>query len=608
MDNRDNGKLSIESNNIFTILKKWLYTEPDIVFRELISNATDAVEKRNLLNGDKPVKGCIEVILDAGTRQLIIRDNGIGMSYDEVHKYINNIAFSGAEDFIKANNQSGKNSIIGHFGVGFYSAFMLADHVAIETKSYREDAPAVRWDCTSDMSYEMKESEKKSVGTDIILYLGETNPYLRKPALVYESIKKYFIFSRYDVFFTSSEHQHALVNHPDAVWRKAEDAVTKEEMNTFYKDYFNDTSDPLFWIQLASPDIGVRGILFFRNTRNGTEELDGQISVFCRGIYVGQNIPELIPKFVNLQSGILECDNLPLVVSRSGIQNDDSDQMLQLISECLSQEVTIALHEMFEKQRDAYESYWPELNAFVKYGVLQDRTFASVMMKRVIFHDIYGRCLTIDEYLNQTSAPAGKTVYYASDSLDQAHYISIFRKCKADALLFDHVIDQPLLYKYETVYPNSRFVRIDSNIREIYGGIQEPGDEELTAALTEKISTLLAERLNHMALSFTRLADQSISVLIVNDEDSRRMADMMEIYGYMNRGGTDDAAAETKKTLLFNLNNAMVTFIAKSPDPDKAKMIADQLFDLALLSQQALRPEDMETFINRSEQVLSLSI
>lgn len=609
--NDNKGKLSIADNNVFTILKKWLYTEPDIVFRELISNATDAIEKRTLLRreaGLEPVKGMIEVILETENKRLIIRDNGIGMTFDEVQRYINNIAFSGAEDFIRANHQAGKTSIIGHFGVGFYSAFMPADHVAIETKSDQENAAAVRWDCLSDMSFEMRECGKEAVGTDVILYLDEHNAWLKKPELAFDSIRKFFIFSRYDIFFTAAGYDREPVNNTDPVWRKAPEMVSKAEMNSFYKDFFNDPADPVFWISFASLDIGVRGILFFRNTRNGTEELDGQIKVYCRGIYVGQNIPELIPKFVNLQHGILECDNLPLVVSRSGIQNDSSDDMLKLIYECLSQEVTIALHEMFQNDRANYEAWWPELNAFVKYGILQDKTFASVMTKRVLFADIYGKYQTIDEYLGQAPETAGKTVYYASDRLDQAHYISIFRKCGVNALLFDHVIDQPLLYRYETISPDCRFVRIDSNISEIYGGSLADGDEALIAVLTEKIAAALGERLGTIELQFTRLTDESISALIVNDETSRRMNDMLEIYGYLNRTEAAAGQNQARKSLLFNLNNSMAGFILTSSDIPRAQMVIQQLFDLALLSQQALQPEDMEAFINRSELLLQKAL
>ena len=607
----EQGSLSIESNNIFTILKKWLYTESDVVFRELVSNASDAIQKRGILSQNTGAccpDGQITVTIDAIQKQLIISDNGIGMDYDEIHQYINTIAFSGAKEFVQRNNQSGKDSIIGCFGVGFYSAFMLTDHVAIETKSYKKQAPAVRWDCTADMSYRMTDCEKDTVGTDIILYLEENNPYLLNPALAYESLEKYFIFSRYNIYFNSPAHEQLLANDTDAIWRRAKSDISIPEMNAFYKEFFNDTADPVFWLQFSSIDIGLRGILFFRNTKHGTNDLDGEIRVYSRGIYVGKNLPELIPRFVNLQSGILECDNLPLIISRSGIHSEDSDDMLKLIYECLVQEVTIALHNLFQEEREQYESYWPELNAFVKYGIISDKTFASVMMKKVIFEDIYGNFKTIEEYLADHQHIPEHTIYYASDRLDQSHYIDIFRKCKINALLFDHVIDQPMLYKYETLKAGYQFIRIDSNIDAIYRGNLKDSDEGQITTLKQRIIASLAERLGNISLDFTRLFNHSISALIVNDENTRRIADMMEIYGYVSRGSQNNTPQETKKTLLFNLNNPMVEFVLTSSDIPKIDLVLNHLFDLSMLSQQTLRPEDMEAFINRSELLLQTGI
>ncbi|MFV0363495.1 MAG: molecular chaperone HtpG [Suipraeoptans sp.] len=598
------GTLSIESNNVFSILKKGLDKEPDIVFRELISNATDAIEKRVLLTQETSAPfttGSIDVILDTDNNKLIIRDNGIGMTEDEVEKYINNIAFSGAEDFIKRNNQAGKDSIIGHFGVGFYSAFMLADHVAIESKSFKDNTAAVRWNCTQDMSYTMEKCNKDTIGTDIILYLNEGSD--TNAAFVYDSIRKFFIFSRYDVFFTSPDHDRLLVNDSNPLWRLAKEDINKEDMNAFYQAFFNDANDPVFWLQFASMDLGVRGILYFRNTRNGTEDLEGTIKVYNRGIYVGENIKQIIPQFVNLQSGIIECDNLPLVVSRSSIQTNDSDpnSMLALISECLTQEVSIALHEMFTNERSSYEKYWPELNAFVKYGILKDKTFASVMTKKVIFEDLDGNYKTIDEFIPNKNTP----LYYASDRLEQAHYIEIFRKCNTNALLFDHVIDKPLVFKYETLYPTNPFIRIDSNIEAVYGGYVESGDENIANTLAGKVTTILGDRLGNIELKCTRFEDASISTLLVNDEAARRVTDMMEIYGYINPNSQDEAEANAKKTWIINLNNSLVKNIVTTDNNESEELLISQLFDLAMLSQQALRPEDMEAFISRSEKLLA---
>ncbi len=612
--NKEQGMLAIESKNIFTILKKWLYEEQDIVFRELVSNATDAIEKlAKLHEADNtiPVKeGKITVKLDVDNKQLIISDNGIGMTSEEVHKYINQIAFSGAEDFVNNNNDAGIDTIIGHFGVGFYSSFMLADHVALETKSYKTGAEAVRWDCTSDMAYQMVTGERKETGTDVILYLNEGCPYLDKPESVRDIIKKYFVFSRTAVYFEGPEGESELLNNPNPVWRHTEDQLTKENMNVFYKDFFDDVSDPLFWIQFESIDIGVRGVLFFRDTKNGTEELDGTIKVYNRGVYVGDNIKSMIPKFVNLQSGIIECDNLPLVVSRSQIRDEtDRDEMLGLIYECLSQEVTIAFNNMFVNDRPMYETNWPNLNAFVKYAVLQDKVFASVMTKKIIFKDTDGAYQTIPEYVDNVAAVKHpETIYYASDATEQAHYIEIFKKCGLTALLFDHVIDQPFMRKYETVRPNLKFVRIDSNIESLFEGYLKDGDEGRVEALTERFHSVLGDRLDNMTLKVTNLKQESISTLIINDEQSRRMADMLEIYGFINP--TDMAAKkmQAKSTLLINLSNDIVRYILTSSDNIATGIVINQLFDLALMSQQALKPEDVEGFINRSEAILAKSL
>jgi molecular chaperone HtpG len=607
------GLLSIESKNIFTILKKWLYTEQDIVFRELISNASDAIEKLSQLKdkcGNIPqTEGKIIVRLDPYAKCLVISDNGLGMSEEEVHKYINQIAFSGATDFINQNNEAGSNTIIGHFGVGFYSAFMLADHVAIETKSYKQNEPAVRWDCMSDMSYSMKECQKSEIGTDIILYLNDNNPYFKSPKLIYEIIKKYFVFSKTAIYFEAPEYAQVLVNNPSPIWRQPKASILPTDMNTFYKEFFNDVSDPLFWIQFQSVDLGVRGILFFRNTKNGTEELDGTIKIYNRGVYIGENIRELVPKFVNLQSGIIECDHLPLVVSRSTIREDkQNDDMIELIYECLSQEVTIALNDMFENQRNTYEAYWPNINAFVKYGILQDKIFASVMTRKVIFKDIYGKHQTIQEYTSSESSSHTDTIYYASDELDQAHYIEIFKKCQLNALLFDHVIDQPFMRKYEILRPNLKFVRIDSNIESLFNGYLEEADKSKVEILTQKIQKSLGERLDTMTLKITNLQHESISTLIINDEKSRRMSDMLEIYGLINPTDVSAKNKQAKSTLLVNLNNELIRFILESSSEIAISMVVNQLFDLSLMSQQSLKPEDVEQFINRSESILAASI
>lgn len=602
------GVLSIESKNIFSILKKWLYTEQDIVFRELISNASDAVEKLSALQesgiaaGEYPA-GRITVTLDREENRIVISDNGIGMTGGEIERYINQIAFSGATDFINQYSENQRNSIIGHFGVGFYSAFMIADHVAIDTKSYQSDEPAVRWDCKADMAYRMTAGSRSEHGTDVILYLNGQSPYMEKPGVVHDIIKKYFGFLKTEIYFSAPGYDHVLINDPDPVWKRPDPLTSTEEMNRFYREFYDDISDPLFWIKFESVDIGVRGIVFFRNTKNQTEELDGTFKIYNRGVYVGENIKELVPKFVNLQSGIIDCTDLPLVVSRSTIREEErKDDIASMIYECLSQEVTIGLNNLYENNRADYETFWPHLNAFVKYGVLQDKIFASVMTRKVIFQDLYGNYQTIREYLSD--AGASGAVYYASDSIEQAHYIEIFKRCSLNALLFDHVIDQPFLRRQELVHPDTEFIRIDSNIEALFQGYLNDGDEERMDRLTGKISRALGGRLAKMELKITNLKEESITTLIINDEKSRRMADMLEIYGMIRPTDVSMKEVQSKSTFLVNLNNHIIRYVLDSGEENQSDLILNQLFDLALMSQGALNLEDVEGFILRSETIM----
>jgi len=605
------GFLSVENKNIFSILKKWLYTEEDIVFRELISNASDAIKKLKTLTSESKTtseypEGEITVTIDTTNNCIIISDNGVGMTQDEIDKYINQIAFSGATDFINKYGNDKTDSIIGHFGVGFYSAFMIADRVSIETKSFRKDSLPVRWECNSNMSYEMRLGSRIDHGTDVILHLDENSPYVKKPSLVFDIIKKYFIFLKTKIYFNAPGYDNILVNDLEPIWRRPKSEIHPKAMNEFYREFYKDVSDPLFWIKFESIDIGIRGIIFFRDTKNGTAEIDGSFKIYNRGVYVGENIKELIPKFVNLQSGIIECDNLPLIVSRSTIQEKEKqDDMVSLIYESLTQEVTIAMNDLFENHRDRYEKFWPHLNAFVKYGILQDKIFASVMTQKVIFQDIYGKYQTIKEYINDESNNHKETVYYTSDPIEQAHYIEIFKKCHLNALLFDHVIDQPFMRRQELVRPNTKFVRIDSNIKSLFNGFVTDEDTPKIEVLTQKICNSIGNRLGKMELKITNLEYEHISTLIINDENYRRMTDMLEIYGFIKETDKVMKAMHSKSTLLVNLNNDIIQFVLNSDDMEEYGLIINHLFDLALMGQGRLDLEDVASFITRSEAILS---
>jgi molecular chaperone HtpG len=458
------------------------------------------------------------------------------------------------------------------------------------------------------MIYNIREIKKDSVGTEVILNLKDSSKYLKNPELVKNILEKYFVFSSTDVYYVN-KGEEVKVNKSEPIWKKNEKDISVKDMNLFYQDFFDDVTAPLFWIKFESLDIGIRGILFFRNTKNGTEDLDGKIKVYNRGVYIGSNIKEMIPKFVNLQSGIIECDNLPLVVSRSNLREGEGDNILQLISETLSQEITIAMNSVFEKNRDKYELYWPEINAFMKYGILKDKIFASVMTRKIIFKDIYGNYQTIPEFLNdKNNNVPDKTVYYTSDEIDQAHYIEVFKKCGINALLFDHVIDQPFMQKYEVVKPGVKFIRIDSNIESIFKGSLDEDNEEIANIVKEKFENILQDRLDNTSVKVTQLAHQDISTLIINDEKSRRMTDMLEIYGFINPSDMASKKVKSKSTLLVNLNNKIIKHISILSDDKSLYTMINQLYDLSLMSQQALKPQDVENFILRSEDILSKSI
>jgi molecular chaperone HtpG len=365
----------------------------------------------------------------------------------------------------------------------------------------------------------------------------------------------------------------------------------------------------LFWISFESPDIGIRGVIFFRNTKNGTEELDGTFKIYSRGVFVGENIPELIPKFVNLQSGIVECRDLPLSVSRNDIRNGEksagTDAVTGLIYETLVQEVTIAINDLFTNKRKRYEALWPELNAFIKYAVLQDKIFASVMTRKVIFQDLYGNYRTIAEYINTFGDAVSFTIYYVTDPVEQAHYVEIFKRVGLNALLFDHVIDQPFLRRQELVHPTTRFVRIDSDIETVFQGKAGEKDAPHIETLERKIKHALDERLGGIKIRITRLETEAISILIIHDEKSRRAVDLMEMYGLIK--GEALRVTRPESVLLVNLQNKIIRYVLDAKE-NLSDLILGHLFDLALLSQGALNMDDLEAFILRNERLLALLI
>jgi molecular chaperone HtpG len=604
--------LSIESRNVFGILKKWLYAEPDVVFRELISNAADAVAKLAELMGNTVGPGRIDVLIDVATRRLVISDNGLGMTAEEVDKYINQIAFSGASEFVNALEDEDSTSLIGQFGVGFYSAFMLADHVQLLTRSYQADADPVQWDCDSEMAFRMGSGDRAEVGTSVILDLNPDSPYLADPELALSAIKRFFRFLATEIRYTfqpaepdaadPARYRDTLVNDPNPVWRRPAAQVAPEEMRAFYRDHFGDGRDPLFWLPIESVDLGLRGIVFFRDTKAGAEALDGRFEVFSKGVFIDSNPQQLVPKFANLQNGIIECDQLPLVVSRGQVRNGGGDDMAGKVAECLSQELAIALHAMFTQERPRYEEIWRELAAFVKYGVLTDRIFASVMTRRLLFASVAGELLTLGEYLEQVAPDYPGTVFYTSDPVGQAAYVEAFRASGVPALILDHVIDQPLLQRLEAVTKDVRFVRLDAEASRVLALEPDPADADLAACVVERFARFSADRLSGADTQPVWLRVADLPVVLTSDEGARRMSELAQMSGLVSGRAADELAVP--RTLLVNLRNPLVRRIGDLPEPLAATAIA-QLVDLILLGQDELSPEQLLGFLTRSHNILT---
>ncbi|MDR2752076.1 MAG: hypothetical protein LBC41_15585, partial [Clostridiales bacterium] len=382
-------------------------------------------------------------------------------------------------------------------------------------------------------------------------------------------------------------------------WLKA---GNKESLSNFYKSFFADPQGHVFEHAFESKDIGVRGVIFFRKINDGEAEIDGHIKVYCRGVYVGDNIPGLVPKLAALENGIIECESLPLLAARSGLALGDAKSEAVLISECISQELAIFFHDMFSNRRAELEAAWPDVGAFVKYGVLQDKIFSSVMARKILFMDSFGQCKTVAEH----AANGGSAVYYASDMQEQAYYIDIFKQANAGCLLFDHVIDRPLLYKYETLFPKLKFSRIDSNLELVLGAEPLPEDERDAALLEEKMLALLGDRLKELKPVAKRLKSSHIAAVVTNDEESRRLADLMDIYGYLNPDDSDQKERVSKSKLLLNVSSKPARYILKAESESAAKTAATHLLDMALLGQNALKPEYVPAFIQRSVKMLEL--
>lgn len=603
------GQLNVEKNKVFSLLNKSLYSQEDIVFREIVSNSADAINKRFDLD-DINKKGLIELVIDKDKSTVTVKDNGIGMTFDEVDKFINQIAFSGSKEYNDALQASNKErSIIGHFGVGFYSSFMIAKNVSIDTLSGKEHEKAVSWFCSNDMNYKQKASTKKDIGTDVTLYLTNDSKYLNDENLVKNILSKYFKLLAIPLYLTVIEDSEIkskeLINSKEAFWKKI-DSMSYDELNEYYKESFNDVFDPCLSMKFQSLDLGIRGIIFFRKTRNETSELDGTFKIYNNGVFIGENIKQIIPKHINLQSGIIECSNLPLVVSRAEFRDEsEENEIFSLIREAISQEIVIFLNDLFTNHREKYEACWEDLNAFVKYSILVDKTFASVLTRKVLFKNIEDKYLTLNEFMDSKETNINKQIYYTSDPYEQSYYFEIFRKCSLDLLQFDHVIDKPFMQRLNLLFPKIEFTRIDSVSVNIFKGEIEDKDKIQASKIETVIEKTLGPKIKYFELEISKLSHQDIHLIILNDENSRRFSDMMEIYGLMNPDEKEKILAQSKAKLLVNLNSPIIKYLGKSDDLAKIDFITNYLFNLALMGQNALDIGQTGNFVSQSELLLT---
>lgn len=647
------GSLSINSENIFPIIKKWLYSDHDIFIRELISNGCDAITKlkKLALMGDfdenEGEEYKVEIYASAKDKTLTFVDNGIGMTAEEVDKYINQIAFSGATDFInKYKDKTNDDQIIGHFGLGFYSAFMVADKVTIETCSYQKDAKPVFWECDGGTDFTMSESDDDTRGTAITLYLNEDCYEFANEYRVKEIIQKYCAFMPYNIYFINEDtmedkdeekvievpnDEDELVgdntaeaasgdaadskadekkapqplNDTNPLWMKNPKDCTDEEYIDFYQKVFLDFKKPLFWIHLNMDyPFNLKGILYFPKINTQYDQLEGTIKLYNNQVFIADNIKEVIPEFLLLLKGVIDCPDLPLNVSRSALQNDG---FVKKISDYITKKVADKLSGMCKTDKENYEKYWDDISPFIKFGCLRDDKFCDKMTDYMLFKDLNGKYLTLPEYLEEGKEKYENKVFYVSDEQAQSQYINMFKEEGMNAVYLTHNIDNPYITHLEAKNENVKFMRIDADLADNFVGeaLSEEQTKEYTDKLTETFKKATGkEKLN---VKVENLKNEAVSSMLTMSEDSRRMAEMMKAY---SMGGAMDASmfGGEGETLVLNANNKLVKYVLDNPDGEYTDTICCQLYDLAVLANKPLSSEEMTAFVTRSNEILGLLI
>ena len=673
------GSLSINSENIFPIIKKWLYSDHDIFVREMISNGCDAITKLRKLEvmGDytfpEDYKAKIEVIVNPEKKTLKFVDNGIGMTADEVEEYITQIAFSGATEFLeKYKDKTTDDQMIGHFGLGFYSAFMVADEVHIDTLSYKEGSEPVHWTCDGGTEYELVEGSKTTPGTEITLFLNEESVEFANEYRMREVIEKYCSFMPVDIYLSKEDapqeyetideadlrdddvvvehiHEEAKTEEKEnengekeivevspakdkvkinkrpvslsdtkPLWTKHPNECTDEEYKEFYRKVFMDYKEPLLWIHLNMDyPFNLKGILYFPKINTEYDSIEGTIKLYNNQVFIADNIKEVIPEFLLLLKGVIDCPDLPLNVSRSALQNDG---FVRKISEYITKKVADKLTGMCKTDRESYEKYWDDISPFIKFGCIKDTKFAEKMSDYVLFKNLDGKYLTLKDCVEENKAaeesekPAeteekketdenaeekpSTVIYYVTDEVQQSQYINMFKEAGKDAVILKHNIDTPFISHLEQKDQNLKFKRIDADLTD---ELREEGttDEETVKSLTD----LFRKNLNKEKLEVRveKLKNENVAAMITLSEESRRMQDMMKMY---NMYGMDSSMFGGGETLVLNANHPLVKFIVDNGEASQVPVICEQLYDLAMLSHKQLSPEEMTKFVQRSNEIL----
>jgi molecular chaperone HtpG len=697
------GNLSINSDNLFPIIKKWLYSDHDIFYRELISNGCDAITKLKKLDmmGEYELpadyKPQIQVIVNPDEKTLKFIDNGLGMTADEVEEYINQIAFSGATDFIeKYKDKANDDQIIGHFGLGFYSAFMVADQVTIDTLSYKKNATPVHWACDGGTEFDMTDGTKEGVGTEITLYLNEDCLEFANEYRAREVIEKYCSFMPTPIFLSKANaeteyetidaadkldtdtvveeiHEEAKteekenengekeivevspakeklkivkrpvpLNDTNPLWAKNPKDCTDEEYKEFYRKVFLDYKEPLFWIHLNMDyPFNLKGILYFPKINTEYDSIEGTIKLYNNQVFIADNIKEVIPEFLMLLKGVIDCPDLPLNVSRSALQNDG---FVKKISEYITKKVADKLIGMCKTEKESYEKYWDDISPFIKFGCLKDTKFCDKMNDYILFKNLDDKYLTLPELLvkeeekkddaevldkdgnpitntgdaaasdntadgSDTSADSEKderkVIYYVTDKVQQGQYIKLFKEQNMQAVILDHNIDTSFITQLEQRNEKYKFMRIDADVTE---SLKDETSAEDLKAETDALTEVFKKALNNdkLTVKVEKLKNENISSIITLSEEGRRMQDMMKMYAMNGMGGMDMNMFAADQTLTLNANNELVKYIFEHKDSENVPMFCEQLYDLAVLSNHPLSVDEMTKFVERSNKIMML--